>query len=127
MTQEELRTALTASPKENESGIKRHVMNDDWVKQRDEALAAGKLPKSGFTVSEKKIRSIVSNRLKAGDFETMTARRGDARATMKFSHSIGLAFVLSNKGEIEQQKTRVLRVVYSKSDGYHFFPVPEKE
>jgi hypothetical protein len=127
MTEKELRTALMSSPKENVSGIRRHVMDDAWVKQRDEALEKGKLPRSGLSVSEKKIRSVVSNRLKTGDFETMTARRGDARATMKFSHSIGLAFVLSNKGEIEQQNTKVLRVVYSKSDGYHFFPVPEKE
>lgn len=126
MTKEELRTALMRSPNENVKGIRRHVMDDAWVKQRDEALKNGDLPKSGLSVSEKRIRSIVSNRLKTGDFETIKAGRGDARATMRFNQPVGVMFVRIN-GKTVQQNTRFLRIVYSKDDGYHFFPASEKE
>ena len=123
MTKEELRKALMSSPKENENGIKRHIMNEDWVKQRDEALARNQLPKSGISIGERRIRSLVRNKLTTGDFEMIIARRGDARARMSFKEPIGTVFFKEPDGRVLGQRTRILEIVYSKDEGYHFFPV----
>lgn len=122
-----LRAALMSLPKEKVSGIRRHVMDDAWHKQRDECLANEQLPRSGITISEKRIRSMVRDRLKAGDFNTRVGSRGDARARMMFDTDIGIAYDKDKENKIQKYKTKLLEIVYSPSDGYHFYPVPEKE
>ena len=125
MTEQELRQYLMGSPKENEAATNRHVMNDAWFKQRDDALARNDLPKSGFNVSMKKVRAKIQNKLRSGDFKTFKTR-GEARAILDLDESVGIVYYKVQRGKIEHQPTRALMVSCSRTEGYHFYPTPER-
>lgn len=125
--EKQLRQALMSFPKENLSGIERHICNEAWVKQRDAALRSGILPKSGVTIGAQRMRTLVRNRLKSGDFTVERGWYGDARAYMRFDKPIGIVFYRDDRREIKATASKTLCIVFSKHTGYHFFPVEDKE
>lgn len=124
-TRKELTDYLRGNPKENEAATNKHVMGDEYISARNEALSRGDRPKSCFTISTKSLRAQVKNKLKAGDFTIEESNRGDLRAIIKFDKPVGTVYNKTN-GQIGHQQTKRVMLSCSKEKGYHMYPVNEE-
>lgn len=113
------------SPKENVAATRAHIKDAEWIRQRDQAIANGDLPKSGFDRSERVVHDVVRNMLKTGKFTIIKSPFQDFRAVLREPRLKGTVFDFDDNGEIKGKATTTALLSCSQEKGYHVYPVKE--
>ena len=80
------------------------------------------LPKSYFTKKFQSVESSTLDRIRKGNFEEIAGRGNSPRFHVVFNDEVGRVY---NRDAEKFEASHTVEAVYSKSDGYHMWPVPD--
>ncbi len=80
------------------------------------------LPKSYFTKKFQSVEASTLDRIRKGNFEEIAGRGNSPRFHVVFNDEVGRAY---NRDTEKFEASHTVEAVYSKSDGYHMWPVPD--
>ncbi len=80
------------------------------------------LPKSYFTKKFQSVEASTLDRIRKGNFEEISGRGNSPRFHVVFNDEVGRAY---NKDTEKFEASHTVEAVYSKSDGYHMWPVTD--
>lgn len=80
------------------------------------------MPKSYFTKKFQSVEASTLDRIRKGDFEEIAGRHHSTRFQVVFDDAVGKVY---NKDTGKFEASHTVEAVYSKSDGYHMWPVSD--
>ena len=96
------------------------LSSPEYSKYAKQLMKEGKPHQSYFTVKGQSVEALIKDRLKRGLYEFAEPLRGDTRVLIDLGKPVGRVY---NKKAGKMVQTGVVEVVFSRKDGYHFFPV----
>ena len=90
------------------------------VREQEKHPGVDIMPKSYFTKKFQSVESSTLDRIRKGNFEEIAGRHNSTRFQVIFDDAVGKAY---NRDTGEFEASHTVEAVYSKSDGYHMWPV----